>query len=272
MKRLLLFTILPLAVACAQQPTAPSFYHVDFIKTKPGKMQEYKDFLKQNVIAISQSQIKAGKLMSWGYSQVFTPTGSSEEHDLVGLYGYSSWEQMEPPDGPSGSVTDTMKTLGFTSPQDYAAKRGVLRDIVRSQVWRRVAGTTPMPESAPKAGEWAVVSYIKTLPGKGGDYDKVWKDYSLPIQEDRVKAGKLKSYSMWQVFGGNTSEAKYDRVSLARYASFQDLSPQQNAAGESDSTAERIHPGKDWRQMRRDMTSLRTIDRMEMVQIKLTVR
>jgi hypothetical protein len=40
------------------------------------------------------------------------------------------------------------------------------------------------------------------------------KKYSLPLQEDRVKAGKLKSYSMWTVGGGTGSDSKYDIVSL----------------------------------------------------------
>jgi hypothetical protein len=267
-----LIAIFSVALGCAQTATPPTFFRVDFIKTKPGKATEYTDFLKKNLPAITQAQIKAGKLLSWGYSQVFTPTGEAQEHNALGLYGYSSWGQMEPSDGPPDYITSTMKTLGFTSPKDYAEKRNPMRDIVRTEIWRRQAGTTPTPDTTPKAGEWVIVSYLKTLPGKGGDYDTIWKNYSLPIQEARVKDGKLKSYSMWATFGGNSSEANYNRVSLARYASFKDLGPAEGGMAETDAAAERIHPGKDWRQMRRDMVALRTIYRTEIIQIKMTER
>lgn len=256
----------------AQQPTPPAFYRVDFIKTKPGKQTEYTDFLKKNVTAISQASIKSGKLMGWGFANVFTPTGTHQEHNLVGFYAYGNWENMEPSDGPPPEIDSTMKTLGFSSPQDYMAKRDVLRDIIRSEIWRRVSGTTPTEANAPKAGDWVIVSYLKTAPGKAADYDKVWKTYSLPILEDRAKNGKLKSYSMWSVLGGGGTESKYDRISLARYATFKEIGPNDDLNSEMDSIAERIHSGKDWRQMRRDMQSLRTMYRGEVIQIKTSVR
>lgn len=181
--------------------------------------------------------------MSYSYSQVFTPTGSAQEHDLVGVYGYSSWDQMEPSDGPPAYIKEAVTTIGFTSPQDYMAKRDILRDIVRSEIWRRVAGTTPTENSAPKAGDWIILDYIKTQPQKGSDYDTIWKAYSLPIQEERVKAGKIKSYSMWSVPGAGT-ESNYDRVALLRYASFKDIGYEPPTT-EVNASAEKSHAGKD---------------------------
>jgi hypothetical protein len=127
-------------------------------------------------------------------------------------------------------------------------------------------------ETAPKVGDYMVVSYLKTDPAKIAPYLEVWKKYSLPLQEDRVKAGKLKSYSMWTVAGGTGTDLQYNIVSLARYASFGDLAPADDPATVQDPVAERVHAGKDWRQMRRDMVSLRTIYRTEIVKIKMTVR
>jgi hypothetical protein len=55
---------LSLAIGVAQQPASVSFYRVDFLKAKPGKLAEYQAFLKKNLPAISQASIKAGKLTS----------------------------------------------------------------------------------------------------------------------------------------------------------------------------------------------------------------
>ena len=268
--RTLIAFVSTVVVALGQQPVVPNFYRADFIKTKPGKQAEYLDFLKKNVTAITQSQIKSGKLLGWGLGSVFTPTGSSEEHNLLGLYAYTNWENLEPSNDPPPDITATFKSLGFSSIQEYAAKRDPLRDIVRSEIWRRVAGTAATLENAPKPGDWVVVSYLKTAPGKAADYDKIWKSYSLPILEDRAKGGKLKSYSMWSVGGGGT-EAKYNRVSLARYGSFKDLGPT-DGTSDLDEAAEKIHAGKDWRQMRRDMAALRDLYRGELIQVKISVR
>lgn len=169
------------------------------------------------------------------------------------MYGYSSWEQMEPSEQAPGYITEAIKSPGFTSPQDYSAKRTALADAVRPEIWRRVAGATVSAESVPKAGEWAAVSYLKTLPGKGADYDKIWKSYSLPLREERVKAGKIKSYSMWSVGGGGGTGVNYDRVSLVRYARFKDISPAENATSDLSEPADKVHSGKDWRQMHRDI-------------------
>jgi hypothetical protein len=258
----------------AQQVTPPSFYRAEFLKAKPGKLLEYRTFLKENMPVIARSQIKSGNLMTWGLSQVVTPTGASEEHDLIGLYGYSKWANIEPKDDPPDYIKAAMKELGFASPQDYMVKRDPLRDIVRSEIWRRVAGTTPTAENIPKAGDYIIVTYVKNEPGKGRDYEEAWKKYSLPIQEDLVKAGKLKSYTMFGVLSGaGGTDEKYDRITFARYASFNDIMPESGpGGGETDAVAEKIHSGKDWRQMRRDMQALRTPYRSEIVKIVDTVR
>jgi hypothetical protein len=254
----------------AQQATPPAYYRIELIKAKPGKLSEYETFLKKNIPAITQAQLKAGKLTAWGLTRVVTPTGLAQEHDLIGFYGYSKWDQMEPSDEAPDYIRAAMKELGFESPQDYAAKRDPLRDIVRSEIWKRQAGTTATADNMPKAGEYVIVSYLKTLPGKGEEYDEIWKKFSLPIQEDRVNAGKLRSYSMFSVMGASGSGSHYDRVSLARYASFADLSPEDSMAP-AEAAAERIHAGKDWRQMRRDMVSLRTVYRSEIVKIEESI-
>jgi hypothetical protein len=261
-----LFTI---TAASAQQIAVPQIYRAEFIKTKPGKLNEYKEFINKNLEGITRPNIKAGKLMTYGFSQVFTPTGTAMEHDCIGLYGYSSWDQLEPnTDGPPDYVVSAMKSLGFQSPKDYTAKRDPLRDIVRAEIWRRVAGTTISTESVPKVGDWIVASYIKALPGKSTEYENAWKTYSLPLQEDRVKAGKLKSYTMWSIPGSGTS-AHYDHVTFSRPMSFKDIGA---ASGDGESAADRVHKGKDWRQMRREMQNLRTIYRAEIIQIKNVVR
>lgn len=264
-----ILALLTVSACVAQQPTL-NYYRVDFLKAKPGKLSEYEDFLKKNVTALSQTAIKEGKLLSWGYTRVVTPAGTSVNHDLIGFYAFDKWEQLEPTDSTPDSVKAVYKTLGFTSPGDYTAKRDTLRDMVRSEIWHRAASTTMNPSDPPKPGEYVVVSYLKSAPGKSAEYIDIWKKYSLPLQEERVKMGQLKSYSMWTV-GGSGGASQYDLVSLVRYAAFKDIQLPEGAAAASDAVADRIHAGKDWRQMRRDMTSLRTPVRSEIVKIRVRV-
>jgi hypothetical protein len=260
--------ILSITAGVAQQPAPVNFYRVDFMKPKPGKTTEYEAFLKKNLPGISQASIKDGKLLSWGYTRVVTPTGTAQDHDLIGFYSFEKWEQMEPFEKTPDSVLAAMKALGFASQEDYAAKRDVLRDIVRSEIWTKRAGTTMTADNAPKAGEYVVIGYLKTEPGKTADYIDAWKKYSLPLQEERIKEGHLKSYSLWSV-GGAGSGTNYDVVALSRFASFSDVNSGNDASAASTAVADRIHAGKDWRQMRRDMQSLRTPYRSEVVKIQL---
>jgi len=260
-----------LATAVAQQPVPASYYQVSFIKAKPGKLTDYEAFLKKNLPGIAKSQIKDGKWLGWAFANVVTPTGSAEEHDLVGVYAYDKFEQLEPEDAPSDTIKSAIKALGFASPEDYYTKRDALRDIVRSEFWRLRTSTTATAGTASKPGDYVVTTFLKMNPGKEADYLDVWKKYSLPIQEDRVKAGKLKSYSMWSVLGATGTESKYDMVSLARYGSFKDLASEDDLA-ELDKASEQIHPGKDWRQMRRDMVGLRSVYRSEVIKIQDVVR
>jgi|ERR1035441_7426167 hypothetical protein len=72
----------------------------------------------------------------WGYTRVVTPTGSAEEHDLIGFYAYEKWEQLEPEEKTPDGVIAAMKALGFASGEDYAAKRNALRDVVLARSGR----------------------------------------------------------------------------------------------------------------------------------------
>ena len=152
-------------------------------------------------------------------------------------------------------------------PEEYAMKRDPLRDIVRSEIWHYAAGTTRTVATTPKVGEYVVVTYLKLAPGKQADYLDIWKKYSLPLQEERVKDGKIKAYSMWTVGGGGTA-SNYDMVTLARYAAFNDIQPESGATSETNAYSERVHAGKDWRQMQRDMVALRSVYRSEIVKIQ----
>jgi len=261
-----LFALLSLTTAFAQQPTL-NYYRVNFIKTKPGTLAENETFMKSNVAPLAKADLKEGRIISWGYNRVVTPTGTTVNHDLIGMRGYEKWEQLEPVATPE-YLKSALKALGFAAPADYNKKLATLRDVTRSEIWHRATGTAATPENKPKVGEYVVVSYLKTMPGKTAEYLDIWKKYSLPLQEDRIKAGHLKSYTMWTV-GGSGSGSQYDVVSLSRFADFKDI-PAGVGAGTAagNDAADRIHAGKDWRQMRREMQALRTPVRSEIVQIR----
>ena len=269
-KRALLIFV-SLGVALAQQPKTVSFYEVSFVKTKPDKGSAYRSFLKTNA-PLLQAGVKDGRWMSYGGAQVVTPTGTAQEHDFMLFAGFERFEQMEPSDVLPDSMKAALTTLGYASQEDYTAKRGALRDVVRSEWWKREAGTTVTADSLPKIGEYLVVTYLKMAPDKTKDYLAVWKKFSLPLQEERIKMGKLKSYSLCSVTGGAGTDAKYSMVSIVRYGSFKDLAPADDAAAQNDALADRVHPGQDWRQWQRDMVSMRTVFRTELLRIEQSIR
>ena len=260
------FALLSLTTAFAQQP--PSYYRVNFIKAKPGTIADNEAFMQKNAAALAKAGIKEGRFTNWSYTRVVTPTGTTVNHDLIGITAYDKWEQLEPTSSTPDYVKAVYKALGFATPADYGAKLATLRDVTRSEIWHRAVGTAATPENRPKVGEYVVLSYLKTMPGKTAEYLDIWKKYSLPLQEDRIKEGKLKSYSMWTV-AGSGSGSQYDVVSLSRFAAFKDI-PAGEGAGTAagNAAADRIHAGKDWRQMRREMQALRTPVRSEIVQIR----
>ena len=263
-------SLLAWATAAKAQMAPPKYYRVDMLKTKPGKLQEYEKLLHEQVTVISAAAIKQGKMRAWAASPIVDPTGSSLEHDIIGIYVYDKWEDLTPFDTPPAYISEALKSLSFSSMADYAAKRDPMRDLVRSEIWQRVAGTTLTPENAPKIGDYSIFTYLKAKQGlpEGASYEARWKAGSLPVLEERAKAGKLKSYAMWRVLSGSGEGPKYDHVSIARYGSFAELEPKESDLGEIGADWERIHKGKDWRQMRRDMTEGRTVYRSEVARIK----
>lgn len=75
-------------------------------------------------------------------------------------------------------------------------------------------------QTAPAAPKYAMLEYIKFEPGKAAEYRKVEQEVWVPIHRERVKAGIIRGWTLWNrtLPGGGAYE--YDALIITSFDSF----------------------------------------------------
>ncbi len=104
-----------------------------------------------------------------------------------------------------------------------------------------LAGTlVPTASTQSKTVKYVEVDYMKVEPGKEADYLKVEQDLWKPVHQERVKNGKLKSWSLYALQFPSGTDEKYDFVTVNVFDQFGQL---ENPYANAEELLAKVHPG-----------------------------
>lgn len=220
-----------------QTMNAQNYQSFDYMKVEAGNHQDYLK-LEKAWKKIHEHNIKRGKISSWEFSKVMSPSGASTEYNYVTRISLKKGEQFE-------SYMET-----FPMPEDLSTilnpeeikllnRTGELRTYVKNEIYSTI--DMVLPEGY-KDAKIHVFNYFDHPPGKyRSDHVAVEKDIWKPVHEARTKDDKLAGWvlaGMMFPFGANQP---YHEITLDMYTDM----GQYMADNSFESYFKKIHIGKD---------------------------
>jgi hypothetical protein len=174
----------------------PVYVSVSYIKVHPEKEMQYRELLKKYGKKINEYFYKNKMILGWYMHQVVMPTGSAAEYDFAAVNVSASLKDLL---DDSVSIKTVFKKVfpGTTDKMfdSIAAQYQHVRSIVKREVFRSVTGLNMDPAAPPT--KYASLDFMKTLPGKAPEYEKMEKETWMPLHKERVSQGAIKD---WQLF------------------------------------------------------------------------
>lgn len=103
-----------------------------------------------------------------------------------------------------------------------------------------VGTLVPIGKTQQKPPKYVQIDYMKVEPGRESDYEKLEREQWKPLHQERIKAGKLRSWYLFGVqFPSGTSE-KYNYVTANTFDQFSQL---ENPYAGADQLMQKVHPG-----------------------------
>jgi hypothetical protein len=81
---------------------------------------------------------------------------------------------------------------------------------------------SPSPTAAAPP-KFALIEFFKLEWGKATEHRQIERELWAPIHRERVKLGKIKSWSLWNVRFSRGAESEYDRVTITTFDKFADV-------------------------------------------------
>ena len=104
-----------------------------------------------------------------------------------------------------------------------------------------LAGTlAPGVSSDTKSPKYFEVDYMKVNPGKEADYLKLEREDWKPLHQERIKAGQIRSWSLYALQFPSGTDEKYDYVTVNAFDQFGQL---ENPYANAQTMFARVHPG-----------------------------
>jgi|GEM_PF-644451 len=220
-----LFFFLPDNRSSAQTTDSkPVYASVTYIKVHPEKEAQYRELLKKYGKKINEYFYKNKLILGWYMHQVIMPSGAAAEYDYAAVNVSSSLKDLL--DDSVGIRTVFKKVFPAMTDKLFdsiASQYQRARTIVKREVFRSVTGLNMDPAAPPT--KYASLDFMKTLPGKAAEYEKMEKETWMPLHKERVNEGAIKD---WQLFEkimpyGAKEESDYVTVQF-----FNDLSTVEN--------------------------------------------
>jgi len=220
-----LFFFLPDNRSPAQTPgSKPVYVSVSYIKVHPDKEAQYRELLKKYGKKINEYFYKNKVILGWYMHQVVIPSGSAAEYDYAAVNVSTSLKDLL--DDSISIRTVFKKVFPGTTDRMFDSIAGQyqrVRSVVKREVFRSVTGLNMDPAAPPT--KYASLDFMKTLPGKAAEYEKMEKETWMPLHKERVSQGAIKD---WQLFEkimpyGAKEESDYVTVQF-----FDDLSTLEN--------------------------------------------
>lgn len=199
-------TLLALAAcsaALAQNTPPTTFARAYYLKTKPGKSADHREFSAKLAPKGAAAIINNGRATAYASLRRVFPTGNEAGHDF--LYFYVS---NTPPDldAPPNDVFD--KAIGMTQAEGVA-KRASMSDLVKAEIW-----TSVYKHGALQTGDFVRIDYLDPPQDKHPDFLAFQREYESKMRETLVKSGAVPGLHMWGL-SLTPEAAPYNYISMA---------------------------------------------------------
>jgi hypothetical protein len=246
--------LLPAARALSQAQPQQIYVGVNFIKVHPGKQEQYRQLVEKYGNKVNEYFFKNQNLMGWYLYQVLMPSGSSAEFDYASVNVTGSLATLL--DFPMSAKDIYKKVFPEMTDKmisDVQAQFDECRHIVRREIYRPVEGvhTNDAPNAPPS--KYMEVDLMHPATGKTMEYIKMEKETYLPLHNERIKMGILKSWGLYEKIMPVDTRMEYEYVTVNFY---DDL----NKLGEGYSeSVKKLFPQKDTTSMMNETMATRTM-------------
>lgn len=236
----------------AQQPAGPVYSQsLTYLKTAPGKGNEWLKLVREETMKTAQVRADAGEILTWTLLRSVYPAGEEARADYI----ISVLTEGPPrsPRGDAGLEADLKKAgLKLTADQYWAKRNGVVSRVA-SELWRireRVG--------APQKGQYLHLNFMKVhdVPAYNDFEAKVWR----PIAESWVKEGSMSGWVYATKILPTGTDTVYTAYSADMYPTWEAVF----ASRSLQAAFEKVHPGKSFQEASTTMPKLRSLAKREL--------
>lgn len=179
-------------------------------------------------------------LVHWSLSRVVYP-GVDADYNYLGVTVYNG----PPPESANAAADAVAKKIAGVPLTEYMKKLYPLRKTAGSELLMRVAGTANPGAGIAREGDYRITYRLKIKPTMLDEFTAQIQSMTVPVMQERVKAGDLKSYSSWTRVFPMGGEDAYDALSSL---TFKDLASAVKGLDTSKTAANfvKAHPGKSY--------------------------
>ncbi|MBI2731077.1 MAG: hypothetical protein HYX40_10050 [Sphingobacteriales bacterium] len=194
---LLLISILPVnnKVLLAQANTQPVYVAVNYMKTAPGRYNDYVDMLNTYTKKVNEAHLKSGRILGWYTHDVIMPTGSSAEYNMTIVTVTNNLNFLLDDTIPFKTrLKESFPDLGENALDNILESFGQVRTLVKREIYTFIDG---LNMSGPPS-KFVQVDFMKPTAGKEAEYVKLEKDIFKPIHAEFEKAGNKDDWGLYQ--------------------------------------------------------------------------
>lgn len=208
------------SMAALAQSASPYYVQVNMIKVDRNKMTEYQDLLKNYGKKIWKERIAKGEIISVSAFTIGMHTGETDYNFATVTSANNVNALMNPASSPEEILKKLMPGASETMIREALAKYGTVRVVQSSMILRLVDGTAPSSSSVLKMYQ---LDYMRAIAGKESDYVKMEREVFKPMHEERVKAGQITDWGLWEVVMPYASESAFGYVTSTGYLDWDKL-------------------------------------------------
>jgi len=246
--------LLPASRALSQAPSPQFYVGVNFIKVTPGKQEQYRQLVEKYGKKVNEYLFKNQNLMGWYLYQVLMPAGSATDFDYAAVnISNSLGALLDFPISTKDMYKKVFPEMTDKMISDVQAQFDECRHVVRREIYSPVEGahTDNAPNGPP--AKYMEVDLMHPADGKTADYIKMEKETFLPLHNERVKMGILKSWSLYEKIMPVDTRMGYEYVTVNFY---DDLNKLNDGYAES---VKKLYPQKDMTSMFNETSAVRTM-------------
>lgn len=194
----------------------PVFVSFTYLKTAPGKYNDYLNLAKTVSKKFQEYQVQQGMQLGWYLYEVLTPSGTQAEYNFVSVSVNTDLQQLLDPVTPMRELYQKAAQVNGQQADSMSQALGLVRSVVKRDIFIERSSTN---ESGPPT-KYVEVDFMTPVKGKNADYEKMEIDKFLPVQKQRMAMGALKGWRLAEKVMPFATDEPYSYITANFYDSF----------------------------------------------------